>query len=104
MYELNTQQIQSVAGGYLVYVTEEWKQSEANITGAVFGSYGAILGCFAGSAGSLAGTALGVLAGGTVGYYIGYGLSRLENRLLENNTWYDSIYIYNSDDYYVIYY
>lgn len=98
MYDLNTQEVQSVAGGYSVYVTEEWKQTEANGYGAVYGTLGAIVGgIVGGTAASLPGAVLGVLAGGTSGYYFGYGVSRLENSVLENNTWYDI-------NYYVVYY
>lgn len=95
MYELNTQEVQIVAAGTLFYITEEWKESQANLTGLVYGTIFGLLGGIGGSGvASLPGTVLGGLAGGTLGYYVGYGISRLDNSLLENNTWYDIRYDY----------
>ena len=96
MYELNAKQTQSVAGGNLVYVTEEWKHQSAVFSGVAMGVMGSIIGCgLMASASVPAGAMLtGAVVGGLVGYGAGYGLSVLENIGLENNTWYDFTYTY----------
>lgn len=95
MIELNVKQTQCVAGGELVYVTEEWKYQSAVYSGFVMGLLGAVIGggLMVGSSISAAATMGGVVIGALIGYSAGYGLSSLENMSLENNTWYDFTYI-----------
>jgi hypothetical protein len=96
MYELNAKQTQSVAGGNLVYVTEEWKRQSAIYSGVAMGVMGAIIGGGLMASASVPAAAMltGSALGGLIGYGAGYGLSVLENIGLENNTWYDFSYTY----------
>jgi len=89
MQELSGQQLNLVSGGRWVFVTPEWKHSEAQITGTIFGVLGASFGALALCAEVSAITLSVPVVLGLAAYGAGYGLSRLENCFLENYTWYD---------------
>lgn len=101
MFRLNEMQTLRVAGGYMVYVTDEWKHTEAQVKGIVdsviFGGLGGYLG-FVLSGNTIENQLLGGLCwgalGGLAGYYGGYYLSVLENSDLESNNWYNFIPTY----------
>ncbi len=100
MIELTAAQILSVSGGYTVYMTEEWKQSDAQEHGIVGGGLGAVMGFLLalpaldptpGAMTAVVGI-LGAAVGAVIGYYSGYGLAKFGNSYLENNTWYEMTY------------
>ena len=87
MYELNKNQSILVAGGQLNYITiiEEGDNGSIMTGSAVLGIVGAALGGLIGGTFGAYSMLAGAAIGGTTGYGVGYGLTRLMNA----NMWYD---------------
>ncbi len=87
MYELSIENTKLIAGGNWVYVTPEWKHSEAVMTGQLCGAILSICGAALLCAEISCVTLSLPIALGAAGYGIGYAVARLDTCSLENNTW-----------------
>ena len=105
MYQLSTSQTQAVSGGYLQFVTQEWKDKQAHMGGQLYGGVFGLCGLMIGAAAGFSPHSeykplivapifmtLGAVICGTIGYGMGYSASWMDNVFLENNTWYEFTY------------